>query len=432
MNQESDSRGKPSYHELEEQIDLLNSKIINILSYQQSLEKKENIYQEVLDAVPAFIFWKDRNNNILGFNKAYQQAVNISTEDLLSKTGFELFPDAEKYWIDDLEVIETGVPKLNIIEEVIIPPSQTIWFKTDKVPLRNEMGEIFGVIGVSINITELKNTQDKLFSVNQDLLTAQGELKLLNEELDTKVKQRTAELQQANKNLRRVNLDLDNFVYISSHDLRHPIVNMEGILDLLLNDDISKDKERTLIKLLSTSVTKLKKTVDELSDIAKVQQSVDEECEKINLQDLLDEVLFSLSDLTNQYPPVRIKTDFKQCPHIKFSRKNLRSIFYNLISNSIKYQSEKKDSYISICSLSLNDHYFIEFEDNGIGIKKEHHDRIFKMFQRLHKDSPGSGLGLYIVKRIVDNYEGKIILKSNPGEKTTFEIFLPTSSAVSK
>jgi PAS domain S-box-containing protein len=411
--------------ELEKQIELLNNKIHNMVQYQKSLISKENIYQDVLDSIPAFVFWKDKNNNMLGFNIAYQNAVNYSREELLSKTGFELFPNAEKYWIDDLEVITTGIPKLNIVEEVIIPPNKTIWFKTDKTPLKDEKGNTIGVIGVSIDITELKNTQDVLDQTNKNLLQTQKELEKLNEELDLNVKIRTKELQEANKTLKRVNLDLDNFIYIASHDLRLPVLNMEGILKYIKNPNIQQDQLDKLMEYLSVSVIRLKNIIDELSDIVKVQNNIEAEPEDINLHDLFKEVMFSLKEIIKEYPPLHYNLDFYDVPIIRFSRKNLRSIFFNMINNSIKYQADKSDPYLSICSRNQEDKILLEFKDNGVGIKQEHIPQIFEMFKRFNVIGSGSGLGLYIVKRIIENNDGEIKVSSKPEIETKFEIYLP-------
>src|SRR5436190_11958662 len=87
----------------------------------QNLALNENLYKKVLDSIPAIVFVKDKNNQLLAFNKSFEEFMRFSREELLSKSAYELFPDAEKYHDDDLEVIKTGKPKLNIIEEVIVP-----------------------------------------------------------------------------------------------------------------------------------------------------------------------------------------------------------------------------------------------------------------------------------------------------------------------
>src|SRR3954465_6540009 len=113
---------------------------------QNSSTDEKNLYKRILDSIPAIVFVKDKNNQLLAFNKSFEEFMRFSREELLSKSAYELFPDAEKYHEDDLEVIETGRPKLNIIEEVIVP-GDVVWLRTDKVPLKNDDNQIIGVLG---------------------------------------------------------------------------------------------------------------------------------------------------------------------------------------------------------------------------------------------------------------------------------------------
>src|SRR5690242_12295699 len=106
-----------------------------------------DLYKRIFELLPAIVFIKGRNNELLKFNRSFEDFMRISKEELLSKTTYELFPDAEKYGRDDMEVIETGRPKLNIIEEVIVP-GDVAWLKTDKVPLTDEKGDIIGVLAI--------------------------------------------------------------------------------------------------------------------------------------------------------------------------------------------------------------------------------------------------------------------------------------------
>src|SRR4051794_16046218 len=140
-------------------------------------EKYQNfdLYKQIFDLLPASVFIKDRNNELLKFNKSFEELMRVPKEDLLTKTTYELFPDGEKYKKDDLEVIETGKSKLNIIEEVIVL-GDVIWLKTDKVPITNEKGEIIGVLGISQDITQQKIVQDKLASTQEKLRRLNNEL----------------------------------------------------------------------------------------------------------------------------------------------------------------------------------------------------------------------------------------------------------------
>jgi len=110
-----------------------------------------------------------------------------------------------------------------------------------------------------------------------------------------------------------------------------------------------------------------------------------------------------------------------------FSRKNLRSIFYNLVSNAIKYRHANRNPIISLRTYHEKEFIVLKIEDNGLGIKEEDYHKLFEMFKRLHSHVEGSGIGLAIVKRIIENYGGKINVSSKLGEGTTFKISIPTN-----
>ncbi len=127
-----------------------------------------SIQQQILNAVPALIFVKDTENRFISVNKAYEDVTGLKLGEIIGKNVFDIIPNqalAEEYFKDDLEVLETGVPKRNIIEPMLTDESK--WFITDKIPFRDEKGEIKGVIGFSIDITERKNAEDALVRSEQ-------------------------------------------------------------------------------------------------------------------------------------------------------------------------------------------------------------------------------------------------------------------------
>lgn len=381
-------------------------------------EKQPNLdlYKRIFDLLPANVFIKDRNNQLLEFNKAFQEFMRISREELLSKTTYELFPDAEKYRTDDLEVIETGKPKLNIIEEVIVP-GDVKWLKTDKVPLTNEKGEITGVLGISQDITQQKTVQDKLAAT-------QEKLRRLNNELEGRVKERTKELLKSNEELKRINTDLDNFIYIASHDLKSPIDNIEGFIHLLRDSLAGRTtaEEDEFLDRMTTSVNRFRKTIIELRKITTMQRYLQDDEEKTDLNIAVEDIKTEISSLIEN-TDAAIITLF-QVPVIKYGIKNIRSILYNLITNAIKFRSTQRKPVIKISSKEVGQDVLLSVEDNGLGLTPEEKNKLFIMFKRLHDHVEGTGVGLYIVKRIVENNGGKIEVESEKGKSTTFKILL--------
>lgn len=123
----------------------------------------------IFDSVPAWIFYKDKENRFIRVNKTFADYMNMSKEELEGKTMFELYPKelAESYWKDDKEVIGSGNPKLGIIESIETKKGMA-WVQTDKIPYRNEKGEIIGIIGFSIDITPRKEIEEKLLKANEE------------------------------------------------------------------------------------------------------------------------------------------------------------------------------------------------------------------------------------------------------------------------
>ncbi|HTF82673.1 MAG TPA: ATP-binding protein [Cytophagales bacterium] len=229
-------------------------------------------------------------------------------------------------------------------------------------------------------------------------------------------------LTEKNKELTRINNDLDNFIYTASHDLKAPVSNLEGLFHTLL-DEIHHDDNITLLKtMIEKSFGRFKNTIKDLTEITKVQKEDANEVELISLTEIIEDVKLGIIDQIDLYKP-DIQLDLK-VPELKFSRKNLRSIFYNLISNSIKYSAPQRKPVITITSEKLDDFVVLSIGDNGLGISEENKKRMFQMFKRFHDHVEGSGIGLYIVKRIIDNAGGRIEVDTTLDKGTTFKIFL--------
>ena len=241
-----------------------------------------------------------------------------------------------------------------------------------------------------------------------------------NQQLEERVQERT-------KELTRVNKDLDNFVYTASHDLKAPINNIEGLMtaldETLLEKGLDLQDVTPILDMINDSVSRFKNTLLDLTEVAKVQYEDAAEADKATFQEILDDVKLNIKDLIRRYDAT-IAADFSQAPEIFFSRKNLRSIVYNLVSNSIKYSSPYRKPVVEITTTVTDAYTLLTVRDNGLGLRKEDHPKVFGMFKRLHSHVEGTGVGLAIVKRIVENSDGRIEFESELGRGSVFKVYL--------
>ncbi|MCC9168622.1 sensor histidine kinase [Pontibacter harenae] len=246
----------------------------------------------------------------------------------------------------------------------------------------------------------------------------------MNIELEKRVKERT-------KELTKVNNDLDNFVYTASHDLKAPINNIEGLMSVLddtLHEQYDDVKAVTpIMEMINESVSRFKNILQDLTEIAKVQYQSADKGVKANFKEILDDVKLSIQDQIQDSEAV-ITEDFSSAPTVIFSKKNLRSILYNLVSNSVKYRSPERKPVIKVSAYKEDGYTVISVQDNGLGLKQEDQKKVYSMFTRLHDHVEGTGVGMTIVKRIIENNDGKIQLESEEGKGTEFKVYLKSET----
>jgi len=224
------------------------------------------------------------------------------------------------------------------------------------------------------------------------------------------------------KEIEKLNADHETFIYSVSHDLKGPVANLEGLIGELRA--VVKDshiEDNTIVDMVSVSVNDLKKIINELADVTKTRHSFSKGGERISIESILEEVQLTLRDKINaSNARITMKINASE---INFIRKNLRSIMYNLLSNAIKYRSAERRPEIFIKTEKSKEFIMLSVSDNGIGIEESQRVNIFSEFSRISKDVEGSGLGLYIVSKMVDNSGGRIEVESTPGKGTTFKIY---------
>ncbi|SHF33867.1 ATP-binding protein [Pedobacter caeni] len=233
----------------------------------------------------------------------------------------------------------------------------------------------------------------------------------------TELKRTQHELDKKNKSLLRINADLDNFANTASHDLLAPLGNIEVSISMM-NRKVTDPDLSKFLSIINSSIKKFRTLIDDIAIIAKLESDMIT-MEMVDLEEIIDNIEWSLDDKIKQSGAVLIR-DLKT-DHILFSKKNLRSILYNLISNAIKFKGDQPP-VIRIQTFREEETVILSVEDNGIGMSKGDLDRIFDMYGRLHQDVEGRGIGLYLAKKIVDATSGNITVESEQGKGSKFTI----------
>ncbi len=233
------------------------------------------------------------------------------------------------------------------------------------------------------------------------------------------------DLRRSNKDLVSMNQELDNFIYAASHDLKSPINNLEGLMMLCqmeaqatLNASGSE-----LMGKMKLSIARLRKTIDRLTEVMKTDKSPMEDLEENSFENILNEFWFENNYLL-QEAGAEINTEL-QVSKVRYSKVGIKSIVQNLLTNAVKYRSPNRKCNIQIKSYLQGESVVLQVSDNGLGMDLEkNRDRLFKMFNRLHDHVEGTGVGLYMIKKIVEKHGGNIFVNSQPNEGTTFSVTL--------
>jgi PAS domain S-box-containing protein len=299
------------------------------------------------------------------------------------------------------------------------------WFSIRAIPLPDEQGRIREWVGVHTEVTRQREAEEALHRLAQELAAANEELQAANEEIQAA----NEELSQSNLRLTRINDDLDNFVYAASHDLKAPILNIEGLLKRLDKQFSAETRQNPVVgqiyQFLYGSVDRFKTTINDLTQVARIAKEGTEDVWAVAPAEVLAEVI---QDLQPQIGETRAQVETQlECQAVLFSRKNLKSVLYNLVSNALKYRSPDREPRVKISCRPEDGYQVLTVQDNGLGMDMRQEDKIFALFKRLHNHVEGTGIGLYIVKKMVENAGGKIGVESQVGVGSTFRVYFKES-----
>ena len=275
------------------------------------------------------------------------------------------------------------------------------WMPGRALPSYNEQGAILQWIGTCNDIHEHKLDLER-------------------------IDQAQRQLHENNEQLTRVNVDLDNFIYTASHDLKSPISNIEGLVQALLAElpvgSPGTEQVQPIMAMMQESVERFKRTIEHLTEVTKLQKEQSQPNSLIELAAVVEDVRLDLEPLLYESGGI-LEVDIAECSAVAFAEKNLRSVVYNLLSNAFKYRASERVPHVRLQCRAENGYAILTVQDNGMGMNLTNENRLFGLFQRLHDHVAGSGIGLYMVKKMVENAGGKIEVQSQVGEGSTFSVY---------
>jgi PAS domain S-box-containing protein len=365
------------------------SQYANLQRLQERIDLEHALQQFrlVFDAAPMFIWFKDLENRILLCNRSVAESIGMSVEQIEGKLTSEIYPqEAEQYYSDDLDVIESGQPKLGIVEQLQIR-DEKILVETSKIPYRGADGTVQGVIVLALDITE--------------------RLKL--------------------------NQQREDFVATLAHDMKIPLIGANRMLDLLLSSSLGRveKNQAELLAKLRTNNESLLELIRKLLEVYRYEQgNKNLYLERFSVKALLQQCITDMKAHAEGHNlSLRFEWDGTES-WVQADSVELRRLFVNLLDNAIKFTPP--GGAITVHLQSVKHEVKIEVQDTGIGIAAEDQR---KLFQRFWQGEPGkkypagTGLGLYLSKRIVEAHRGRIWCKSSPGKGTTFSLALPLADA---
>ncbi len=414
------------YHTLYTPLRNLNNEIEGILQVAfevteqvNARNKAEEIADRILfmaNAMPQKVWTADTNGSVDYCNQQWLDYTGLSREEF-EGWGWQLIIEPEileanlRKW---KHCVATG-EEFQMEHRLKRKDGEYRWHLTRALAQHNEKGEITMWFGTSTDIHDQKLAEESLQDLTAELSAA-----------NTSIRQSNEDLGAMNQQLTHINSDLDNFIYTASHDLRAPISNIERLMEELLielpEESLHKKEVKVITGMMSNAVDRFKKTIINLTEITKLQKWEDAVISPLNLEEIVEEVKLDLNQLITA-SNAEVTVDFEGCAFITFSEKNMRSVIYNLLSNAIKYKHPDRVPKIVVSCREEGEFVVLKVTDNGLGIGTKNQDKLFGMFKRFHDHVEGSGVGLYMVKRIMDNTNGKIEVKSNVGEGTCFSVY---------
>lgn len=348
-------------------------------------QSKDSIIITEADSIDAKI------PNIIYVNPAFSIMSGYKSDEIIGKS-----PDLFNSPNSDVSELEKLLKAIKNKEECLIETisytknKDEYWVRLSMIPIYNADNELSHWISIQRDITEEKK-QEK-------------------------------EKEQLIRELTQNNKDLKQFSYITSHNLRAPLSNLTGLLNLIEDIPIEDQELKEILSGFNKSTHQLNDTINDLVKVIIIKDNPSIKKEAVLIKEIFENVFSQLNFQIELYKPI-IKLNFEKVSIINTNKAYIESILLNLLTNSIKYKSENRKLKITITTEEIDDTVVLIFKDNGIGIDlARNKDKVFGLYQRFHNYPDSKGLGLYLVKSQVETMGGTIDIESEVNKGTTFTL----------
>lgn len=331
------------------------------------------------------------DNVITSWNSGAEKIYGYNGEEIIGRSVYDVIP---KEQFDEEEIIFQKLMQKELVDNFeskrVTKDGKTIDISLTATPILDELGNVIAISKIIRDISSQKLVEQEKKKIMNDLIQR--------------------------------NRDLEQFTNIVSHNLRAPVANIIGLNNYMIKKELPPEKKREMDVALNKSVSALDNVIRDLNNILQIRKEISEQRSKVKFSDLVEKITTSISNQIKK-ENVSFVLDFSKVKEMMTIKSYLYSIFYNLITNSIKYKQLQVNPVIEIRSAMNGKNIVLFFKDNGLGFDtNKNQNQIFGLYKRFHSHVEGKGLGLFMVKSQVESLGGKISVNSEINKGTEFKI----------